>query len=232
MKKLLVVTLAIMMLISSMCLITSAAEEPNRVEQTFTKPESFENVTYVEFESSTDNAGMRTGTQVGYDYIFLKKDVASPYANVKFNVAEAGTYEFIIELMAWKGEIPRTSIVQVDNGAKYYIKSIYGDKNLVTEYCVGIAAELSAGEHTMTVYLADDFDDTNVKSLYFDKFGFMIKGASTPTTEAPTTEAPVTTKAPTTETPATGDNIIVPVVIAVAAVAAIVVVLVVNKKKS
>ncbi len=60
-----------------------------------------------------------------------------------------GRYDFCIELMAFKSTLPRTSLVQIDDGAKYYIRSEHGERHLVTEYYTGLSAELKAGKHPM-----------------------------------------------------------------------------------
>ena len=51
----------------------------------------------------------------------------------------------------------------------YYTGSEHLDRNGVLEYFMGVTATLTAGEHTITFYLAPDFDDSSVKSIYYDQ---------------------------------------------------------------
>ncbi len=205
MKKVLAILLALLTLLPYMGVAVAAAGE-TPLTMSLTQPDEFKNATAVEFESCTNMADkwVRDGTQTNagtgyvYNYIFLKKDTENPSAKIEFTVAEDGKYDFCVELMAFESTLPRTSLLQIDDGEKYYLRSEHGTRHLITEYFVGMSAELKAGKHTMTIYLADDFDDKNVKSLYFDKFSF-VKQADEPT-DTGEAETTVTETNPADET--------------------------------
>ncbi len=221
-------------LLVSLFALPASAEE---VEMDFTMhldmPPEFEDADYYDFEEFADADGHYTNliTEGGvyFEYAYLKMEAYNPHLTVEFEVETAGTYEFLLELMAFSTQIPRTGLVQIDGGRLHYIRSLHGDRHLVPEYYTGLSAELEPGVHELTIYLADDFDDVTVKSLFFDCFYLINRTAldadamatendtEPPTaapTEAPTetpTEAPTAipteplteapTAAPTTEAP-------------------------------
>ncbi len=156
---------------------------PINLVQHLTKPAEFawDKATTVECEvDGYTSAGATykklTNETTGYTfgYIFMKQTVAQPYIKVPFTVAEDGTYTFVFELMAYDSTVPRTGLIQVDDGAEcYYIYTEHGnDRHLTTEYYTGITVELTAGEHFIYLYLAEDFNNSTIKSVYFDKFSF------------------------------------------------------------
>ena len=86
---------------------------------------------------------------------------------MKFTVDEDGIYDFGFRLMGWSSGAKRTTNIQLDNGDVYRMEADYEDSNKeVDQYYYGKSAKLSAGEHTMTFSLTDDFNDSDIKSLY------------------------------------------------------------------
>ncbi|MEA4833314.1 hypothetical protein SDC9_76361 [bioreactor metagenome] len=212
----------------SVCGIYASAAGEKALTMSLEKPAGYESATSVECENFVDAAGNYTGhqDQGPYDYVYLKKEADNPHATIKFSVTEDGTYDFLVEIMAYTTAIPRTGLVQIDSGEKFYIGSTHGDRNLITEYYTGMSAELKAGDHTFTIYLADDFDNTTVKSLFFDKFNF-VKKADAPKEEP--IEEPKEEPKDDTTAPSTGDNT---VVFALTGIAALISVVVITKKKA
>ncbi len=201
------------MLIASFVL-PSAAEGERALTHVTEMPEDFLDAEFVEFEDYDDAAGeyfnaLDLDDGSWFDYVYLKMEADLPFITVPFIVDTTGTYEFLIDIMAYETYIPRTGLLQIDNGEKVYCKVQHDDHHLVHEYFTGFTAELTAGIHTMTIYLADDFDNTTVKSIFFDRFYFIRRGDAEglpPDTLPETTEEP--TEAPTeppteapTETP-------------------------------
>ncbi len=144
-----------------------------------TKPEGFDKATDVEFEDQavTDDANVYANNNGTFGYVYLKAPDGLENAKnipVKFTVEENGTYNFLVTMMGYTGTV-RTGYVQIDEGVCYYIRS---EGNEVTEdgtqaMYVQFSEKLTAGEHTFTIYLANDFDNSTVKSLYFDKLSFI-----------------------------------------------------------
>ncbi len=153
-------------------------------------PEEFEGAELFDFFWYTDGVGVHENTLVSadgltsFEYVYLKayegEDKATAFPKeeaciyVDFEIEQAGVYNFLIELMAHATDIPRTGLLQIDDGPKYYISSIHGEHHEVWEYFTGMSAYLSMGEHRMTVYLGPDFDDSTVKSLFFDNFYYLL----------------------------------------------------------
>lgn len=149
-----------------------------------TVPAGFENAEFIEFskdfEEGVTNAFSRTMENFG-SYVYLKENGLGDYS-VTFSVAEDGTYDFALCLMGWSKSVLRSTDVCIDDSEKVYIAYDYADEDHLREqYWTGISADLRAGEHTITLSLASDFDDSTVKSLYFHSFAFVkTSGASTP----------------------------------------------------
>lgn len=149
---------------------------PVALEMVDEAPAKFDDATKYEVETvSYVLNGANPSTVGDRGIIYIKKSHDYPRASFKFTVEEAGTYEVLIVI----GGKNRTSagacatgLVSVDNGAKYYLNSpcdgIEGD----AEYFVGLTVELTAGEHDFHMFLADDFNDGDVKSIYFDYICF------------------------------------------------------------
>lgn len=181
----------------------------------------------------------RSGEAIGqlndFRYVYLKADGLGDFT-VPFTVAEDGVYLFAFRIMGWTASVLRSTNVKIDDSSNVYIAYDYTEENQYhNHYWYGISAELTAGEHTMTLSLADDFDDSNVKSLYFADFLYVystpIPEAAAPETEAPAaeTEAPAAeTEAATPAAPQTAD---LAAASAAAFAAAAVVIIAVSKKR-
>ncbi len=175
-----------------------------------TVPAGFENAEFIEFsedfEAGVTNALSNTDENFG-SYVYLKENNLGDYS-VTFSVAEDGTYDFALCLMGWSKSVLRSTDVRIDDSEKVYLAYDYADEDLFREqYWTGISADLSAGEHTITLSLASDFDNSTVKSLYFHSFAFVkTSGASTPAAAeekpADTTPAETTEEKPADTTPA------------------------------
>lgn len=182
-----------------------------------TLPAQFANATVIQFgDQYTEGAtnarhGNASGNGNDFDYIYLKADDLGDFS-VKFTVPEDGLYEFGFTLMGWTASVLRTTNVKIDDAPFVYIAYDYTEADQHrNHYWYGISAVLTAGEHTMTLSLSDDFDDSAVKSLYFDNF-FYVKGelpaVEEVTAEVTETPTPVieTVTQPTPKAPATFDG--------------------------
>ncbi len=196
------------LLVLSMIVPVLAADwESDLLENKFdAKPSWYDKATVVKFKDFwTDGA---TNARAGDDYVYLKKDDKGDFS-VEFEVAEDGLYEFGFMLMGWTKSVLRTTNVKVDDAEWAYVAYDYVEENQnIDHYWTGLSIELTAGKHTFTLSLADDFDDSNVKSLYFKNFFFYKAGdlqvqepPVTPDMVAEGTVDPVTT-APQTLDPA------------------------------
>ncbi len=56
---------------------------------------------------------------------------------VPFIVNCAGMYEFLYDIMAYEPPIPRSALLQVDDGEKVYCSVTYNERHLVHEYFTG-----------------------------------------------------------------------------------------------
>lgn len=159
-----------------------------------TVPAGFENAEFIEFskdfEEGVTNALSNTNENFG-SYVYLKENGLGDYS-VTFSVAEDGVYDFALCLMGWSRSVLRSTDVRIDDSEKVYIAYDYADEDHLREqYWTGISADLCAGEHTITLSLASDFDDSTVKSLYFHSFAFVkTSGASAPAEEKPADTTP------------------------------------------
>jgi len=94
--------------------------------------------------------------------------------------------------MAWKKSVPRSTTFAIDGSEPIYVCYDYVDENQYSEqFLTGPTMYLEKGEHTLTLALGDDFDDTNVKSLYFDKFIYAPAGDAAAAPAAAVSFAPV-----------------------------------------
>ena len=148
-----------------------------------------------------------TNAHIGYgssfNYVYLKADDLGDFT-VEFSVKEDGLYNIGFKLMAWSKSVLRSTNVKIDDSEWIYIGYDYNDEDQYSEqYWTGLTMNLTKGTHTCTLSLAPDFDNTNVKSLYFCDLlvGYAGEAAAVEAvaeTEAPETEAPET-EAPETE---------------------------------
>jgi|GEM_PF-1982346 len=109
-------------------------------------------------------------------YVFLKAKGLGNF-EVPFDVKESGNYHIGFVLMAWKKSVPRSTTFSVDGAEPIYVCYDYADEDQYSEqFLTGPTMYLEKGEHTLTLALGEDFDDTNVKSLYFDKLIYAPAG--------------------------------------------------------
>ena len=124
-------------------------------------------------------------------YVFLKAKGLGNF-EVPFDVEESGNYNIGFVLMAWKKSVPRSTTFAIDGSEAIYVCYDYADEDQYSEqFLTGPTMYLEKGEHTLTLALGEDFDDTNVKSLYFDKFIYAPAGdaAAAPAAAAPAAAA-------------------------------------------
>lgn len=165
-------------------------------------PDDYKNATvvplcedWVEGETNARHGGIAdkendAGEIIEFDYFFLKADDLGDYS-VKFNVAKDGYYKFALRLMAWTASVPRSTEFYIDDGPKVYFMRDYVEENQYhNDFVYGVSAVLTAGEHTVSFHLADDFDDSSVKSLYICDFYYAEAELPAEETQAPETAAP------------------------------------------
>lgn len=150
----------------------------------------------------------KTNAHIGYgssfNYVYLKADDLGDFT-VEFSVKKDGLYNIGFKLMAWSKSVLRSTNVKIDDSEWIYIGYDYNDEDQYSEqYWTGLTMNLTKGTHTCTLSLAPDFDNTNVKSLYFCDLLVGYAGEAAAVEAVAETEAPETeTEAPETEAPET-----------------------------
>ncbi|MCI8388834.1 MAG: hypothetical protein HFE63_10285 [Clostridiales bacterium] len=186
MKKLISIALVLMLAIF-MTIPTFAAE---KLDSCFkAPPEQFKDATTIKLvDSWVDGAtNARHNKNDNFDYVFLKEDGKGDFA-VKFTVSEDAVYDFAFRLMGWSQGVPRATNVKLDDGAVYRMEATYEDANKeIDQYFYGITATLTAGEHTMTFSVPEDWDDTTIKSLYL--CDILYVSSPIPATDVPASAA-------------------------------------------
>lgn len=202
-------TLALSALLCSALLLPVGAASwitSETVSQMDEYPEWVDSATVVELEEFDEGTtNVNVGNSGGFDYVFLKDKGLGDYT-VPFTVDKAGTYNIGMRLMAWCKSVPRSTEFKIDDSEWIYVCYDYEDENQYSDqYVTGMTMYLEAGEHTVTLSLADDFDDSNVKSLYFDSFLYAFASEDNPAEAAPAPveeePAPVEEPAPAPEEP-------------------------------
>ncbi len=206
MKKRLTCALLLALLLSVLILPVRAeggsVSDYKTLAHSLERPEDFDNAEFFDCYWYTDGVGVHENaftTEDGltsFEYVYLKayegedKSTAFPAEeariDIEFEVGKPGVYDFMIEVMAYATDIPRTGLVQINGGEKYYVSSIHGENHETQEFFTGLSAYLTAGDNLLSIYLAPDFDDATVKSLFFDNFYFMLnEDAELPEYQAP-----------------------------------------------
>ena len=210
MKKYLSIIMAAVLCVLLLVPVGAAAEWVSKdlVSQLDDFPEWVMDADEINFAEQYPGDGM-TNAHIGYgssfNYVYLKADDLGDFT-VEFSVKEDGLYNIGFKLMAWSKSVLRSTNVKIDDSEWIYIGYDYNDEDQYSEqYWTGLTMNLTKGTHTCTLSLAPDFDNTNVKSLYFCDLlvGYAGEAATveaTAETEAPETEAETT--APETETEA------------------------------
>lgn len=154
------------------------------------EPDWYASAEIVEFEDTFEEG--TTNARAGGYYVYLKNDGKGDFT-VPFEVKEDGLYDIGITLMAWAKSVPRSTNVRIDDSDWVYVMFDYEDENKeLPQYLTGLQIELKKGTHTFTLSLAPDFDDSAVKSLYFDNFFFKKAADPVPETTMETEAAPET----------------------------------------
>ena len=174
MKKIFIYTVTAILVCAMTLPLSALTLHSNQISNVFDElPPQYANAVVIPFgdywtEGATNaRHGNVSGQLNDFDYVYLKDDGLGDFT-VSFNVEKDGLYEFGFTLMGWTTSVLRTTNVRIDDSEIIYIAYDYTEENQYhNHYWYGISAVLSAGEHTVTLSLADDFDDTNVKSLYF-----------------------------------------------------------------
>lgn len=154
------------------------------------EPDWYASAEIVEFEDTYEEGA--TNARAGGYYVYLKNDGKGDFS-VPFEVKEDGLYDIGITLMAWAKSVPRSTNVRIDDSDWVYVMFDYEDENKeLPQYLTGLQIELKKGTHNLTLSLASDFDDSTVKSLYFDNFFFKKAADPVPETTMETEAAPET----------------------------------------
>ncbi len=189
MKKLTALFMTALLLCTMMVPVSALEWIDNEVVDAFSEePDWYGDAKIIEFEDHwTDGAtNANKNNQGDRHYIFLKQKNLGDFT-MTFTVDKDGIYNFGFELMGWKKSVLRTTNVKIDDAEWVRIGYDYEDTTEnVDHFWSGLSAELKAGEHTVTLSLTSDFDDSTVKSLYFDNFFYAYEGPAAVETEAET----------------------------------------------
>ena len=209
MKKYLSIIMAALLCVLLLVPVGAAAEWVSKdlVSQLDDFPEWVMDADEIPFAEQYPGDGM-TNAHIGYgssfNYVYLKADDLGDFT-VEFSVKEDGLYNIGFKLMAWSKSVLRSTNVKIDDSEWIYIGYDYNDEDQYSEqYWTGLTMNLTKGTHTCTLSLAPDFDNTNVKSLYFCDLLVGYAGEAAAVEAVAETEAPETeTEAPETEAPET-----------------------------
>lgn len=205
MKKYLSIIMAAVLCVLLLVPVGAAAEWVSKdlVSQLDDFPEWVMDADEINFAEQYPGDGM-TNAHIGYgssfNYVYLKADDLGDFT-VEFSVKEDGLYNIGFKLMAWSKSVLRSTNVKIDDSEWIYIGYDYNDEDQYSEqYWTGLTMNLTKGTHTCTLSLAPDFDNTNVKSLYFCDLLVGYAGEAAAVEAVAETEAPETeTEAPETE---------------------------------
>ena len=141
----------------------------------------------VEFEDSYAEDETDCLMNEGAHYVYLK-DLGKGDYSVEFEAEEDGVYDIGICLMAWQKSVPRATDVKVDDSARVRLEFEYGDEDKEREqFLTGFRVDLTKGVHRLTLSLPEGYDDTTLKTLYFDYFFWLLsdeaEAASVPAAE-------------------------------------------------
>ena len=137
-------------------------------------PSYLSEATSVEFanfcEEGKTNA--RKGEDSGISYVYLKQDGKGDFV-VNFTIPEDGYYNFGLTIRVLSAGKLRSTDFQIDDGKIFYLGYRHEEADVGKEqYISGLTAYMTAGEHTFTMSLADDFNDDTVKSLFLHNLMF------------------------------------------------------------
>ena len=205
MKKYLSIIMAAVLCVLLLVPVGAAAEWVSKdlVSQLDDFPEWVMDADEINFAEQYPGDG-KTNAHIGYgssfNYVYLKADDLGDFT-VEFSVKEDGLYNIGFKLMAWSKSVLRSTNVKIDDSEWIYVGYDYNDEDQYSEqYWTGLTMNLTKGTHTCTLSLAPDFDNTNVKSLYFCDLLVGYAGEVAAVEAVAETEAPETeTEAPETE---------------------------------
>ena len=209
MKKYLSIIMAAVLCVLLLVPVGAAAEWVSKdlVSQLDDFPEWVMDADEINFAEQYPGDG-KTNAHIGYgssfNYVYLKADDLGDFT-VEFSVKEDGLYNIGFKLMAWSKSVLRSTNVKIDDSEWIYVGYDYNDEDQYSDqYWTGLTMNLTKGTHTCTLSLAPDFDNTNVKSLYFCDLLVGYAGEAAAVEAVAETEAPETeTEAPETEAPET-----------------------------
>ncbi len=189
MKKLTAFLLTALLLCGLMLPVSALEWIDSEVVDAFSEePDWYGDATVIELESAWKEGATnaQNNTNGERSYVYLKEKNLGDFT-VTFKVDKDGIYNFGFELMGWKKSVLRTTNVKIDDAEWVRIAYDYDDTTEnVDHFWSGLSAALTAGEHTLTLSLTSDFDDSTVKSLYFDNFFYSYAGPIEAETEAET----------------------------------------------
>lgn len=203
MKKYLSIIMAAVLCVLLLVPVSASAEWVSKdlVSQLDEYPEWVDSASEISFAEQYPGDGVTNahyGDGNGFTYVYLKADGLSNYT-IEFSVSEDGLYNIGFDLMAWSKSVLRSTNVQIDDSECIYIGYDYVDEDQYSDqYWTGLTMNLTKGNHTCTLSLASDFDNTNVKSLYFctllvgyagETVAVETEAETVPETEAAETEA-------------------------------------------
>lgn len=181
-----VLTLAMVVLLLT-CAALPVFALPDVLEDVFdTMPADFKDPTVIALgDHWVDGAtNARHGVRGEFDYIYLKEDGKGDFV-VEFEVEEKGVYDFGFTLMGYKNSVLRATNVQVDDGDVYRIEYKYANEHENRpHYFYGMTETLEAGTHKMIFSLPEDFDDSQVKTVYIQDFFYVYEPIAVETTTA------------------------------------------------
>lgn len=194
MKKILSVLFAVVLCTALLIPVSAAAWKSNTFTSVYDEePAWLADAEVVEFEDTFEEGA--TNARAGGYYVYLKNDGKGDFTT-EFEVKENGTYDIGFTLMPVGQSVPRSTNVRIDDAEWVYMNFQYTDETEgKVQYITGLQIDLTKGKHTLTLSLASDFDDSTVKSLFFDNFFYMKAADPVPETEAVVVETAAETAA-------------------------------------
>ena len=196
MKKILSVLVAVVLCTALLIPVSAAAWKSNTFTSVYDEePAWLADAEVVEFEDTYEEGA--TNARAGGYYVYLKNDGKGDFT-IEFEVKENGTYDIGFTLMPVGQSVPRSTNVRIDDAEWVYMNFQYTDETEgKVQYITGLQIDLTKGKHTLTLSLASDYDDSTVKSLFYDNFFYKKAADPVPETEAVVVETAAETAAET-----------------------------------
>ena len=194
MKKILSVLFAVVLCTALLIPVSAAAWKSNTFTSVYDEePAWLADAEVVEFEDTYEEGA--TNARAGGYYVYLKNDGKGDFT-IEFEVKENGTYDIGFTLMPVGQSVPRSTNVRIDDAEWVYMNFQYTDETEgKVQYITGLQIDLTKGKHTLTLSLSSDFDDSTVKSLFYDNFFYKKAADPVPETEAVVVETAAETAA-------------------------------------